>query len=82
MPSVDVRKPSDLGQVMRAAREARAMTQEELASDLGFSRFYLSELESGSSNIYATRLFRVLRKLGVRVTLSFDQPDEGVRRHG
>ncbi|WP_188743951.1 helix-turn-helix domain-containing protein [Agromyces bauzanensis] len=74
MPSVDIRKPADLGQTLRAAREARSVTQEELASALGFSRYYLSELESGKPNMYATRLFRALRKLGVRVTVSFDLP--------
>jgi transcriptional regulator with XRE-family HTH domain len=76
MPIVDIRKPADLGEALRAAREARSVTQEELASALGFSRYYLSELESGKPNLYATRLFRALRKLGVRVTVSFDSPQE------
>lgn len=74
MPTIEIRKPADLGQALRAAREARSVTQEELASSLGFSRYYLGELESGKPTTYATRLFRVLRKLGVRVTVSFDAP--------
>ncbi|WP_448808278.1 helix-turn-helix transcriptional regulator [Agromyces bauzanensis] len=82
MPTVDIRKPADLGQALRAAREARSVTQEELASALGFSRFYLGELESGKPNLYATRLFRALRKLGVRITVSFDAPGRREARDG
>jgi hypothetical protein len=35
----------------------------------GLRRIYLSELESGKETEQLTRIFRVLRQLGVRMTL-------------
>ena len=48
------------------------MTQADLAEKAGLQRSYLSELESGKETEQVKRLFRVLRELGVRMTL--DRP--------
>ncbi len=45
------------------------MTQAHLAEKAGLQRSYLSELESGKETEQVKRLFRVLRELGVRMTL-------------
>jgi transcriptional regulator with XRE-family HTH domain len=45
------------------------MTQADLAEKAGLQRSYLSELESGKETEQVKRLFRVLRELGVRMTL-------------
>jgi HTH-type transcriptional regulator / antitoxin HipB len=65
-PSV-VRSPQALGQVLARLRYQHGLTQEELAEALGVSRRYLSEIENGKQNLFATRLFELLRELGVHL---------------
>jgi len=64
-----VTTPADLGAFLRSLREERQLTQEQLADDLGITRQYLYEIESGKPTLYTTRLFSLLRLLGVRVKL-------------
>lgn len=61
--------PSSLGDAIRHYRTEAGLTQAELASMSGLQRSYLSELESGKETEQVKRLFRVLRQLGVRMTL-------------
>ncbi|MCZ9881865.1 helix-turn-helix transcriptional regulator [Arthrobacter sp. B2a2-09] len=74
MPSFEARNPKNLGAAIKHARTARGMTQEQLAEDLGIPRLYLVSLENGTSNLWATRMFRTLRRLGIKVTVSFELP--------
>lgn len=60
-----VTAPGDLGAFVRAERRRAGLTQEELAADLGISRRYLHEIEQGKPSLYTTRLFAVLRELGI-----------------
>lgn len=60
-----VTRPRDLGDVLRRARLARGLTQEQLADDLGISRRYLHEIEQGKPSLYTERLFALLRELDV-----------------
>lgn len=64
-----INTPQDLGAFLRALREDRRLTQEELADELGITRQYLHEIESGKPSLYSTRLFSLLRLLGVRMKL-------------
>jgi transcriptional regulator with XRE-family HTH domain len=79
--TAEVRKPRDIGDAIRAVREARGISQEDLAQANAYDRFYLNGLESGRSNLYVTRLLRTLKSLGITLTVTFDtgQPtdDEG-----
>lgn len=70
----EVRRASDLGPIIAGVREARGIRQVDLADELGFARSYLASLESGRPVIQLNRLFRVLRRLGIRITVSFDTP--------
>ena len=45
------------------------MTQAELAESAGLHRTYLSNLESGKETEQVRRILRVLRELGVRMTI-------------
>ena len=45
--TVEVRKPRDIGDAIRVAREARGISQEELAEANAYDRFYLNRLEAG-----------------------------------
>jgi transcriptional regulator with XRE-family HTH domain len=73
--TIEVRKPRDIGDAIRAVREARGISQEDLAQANAYDRFYLNGLESGRSTLYATRLLRTLKSLGMTLSVTFD-PDE------
>lgn len=62
-----VRSPQALGQVLARLRYQQGLTQEELAEALGVTRRYLSEIETGKQNLFATRLFELLRELGAHL---------------
>lgn len=70
--TIEVRKPRDIGDAIRAVREARGISQEELAQANAYDRFYLSGLEAGRSTIYITRLLRTLKALGITLSVTFD----------
>jgi ribosome-binding protein aMBF1 (putative translation factor) len=70
--TVEVRKPRDIGDAIRAVREARGMSQDELAQANAYDRFYLNGLESGRSTMYITRLLRTLKSLGITLSVTFD----------
>jgi transcriptional regulator with XRE-family HTH domain len=61
--------PASLGDAVRHYRTEAGLTQAQLAEKAGLQRWYLSELESGKETEQVKRLFRVLRQLGVRMTL-------------
>lgn len=75
MPSISVTKFRDLGAVIKAVRQSREIRQEDLSESLGFSRDYLREIESGKPNLLTSRLFRTLNKLGIRVTVTYELPN-------
>lgn len=71
MPTFEVRNAKGLGAAIRHARTGREITQSQLAEELDISRRYLQELEKGAPNLWSTRLFRTLRRLGITVTVSY-----------
>jgi HTH-type transcriptional regulator/antitoxin HipB len=68
--------PADLGRFLAELRAELDLTQEELAEELGISRRYLWEIESGKPSLYSTRLFALLRRLGARLTIEADVPKD------
>jgi hypothetical protein len=60
-------------------REARGISQQDLAQANACDRFYLHGLESGRSILYVTRLLRTLKWLGITLSVTFDtgQPADG-----
>ncbi len=73
MPNHTARKLADIATVVKVAREAAGLSQAELAERLAFSRDYMIDLESGTGNLYTTRLFRVLHELDITVTLTYGE---------
>jgi HTH-type transcriptional regulator / antitoxin HipB len=61
--------PASLGEAIRHYRREAGLTQAQLAEMTGLQRSYLSELESGKETEQVKRILRVLRQLGVRMTL-------------
>ena len=75
----------ELGQVgsrLRAARQARGLTLEELASSAGMSASTLSRLESGKRQASLELLLPLTRRLGIRLDalVPQEQADPRVRR--
>jgi HTH-type transcriptional regulator/antitoxin HipB len=60
---------ASLGDAIRHYRIAEGITQAQLAEMAGLQRSYLSELENGKETEQLKRVLRILRQLGVRMTL-------------
>lgn len=58
-------EPRDIGVRIRRAREARGLSQEQLAEMISRTQFSVSEYESGKRRIYAHDLPNIARALGV-----------------
>jgi DNA-binding XRE family transcriptional regulator len=61
--------PASLGDAIRHYRQEAGLTQAELAEMVSIHRSYLSRLEGGNETEQLTRMFRIFRTLGVRMTL-------------
>ena len=61
--------PDSLGAAIRHYRQEAGLTQAQLAELAGLNRTYLSRLEQGNETEQLRRLLRVLKQLGVRMTL-------------
>jgi HTH-type transcriptional regulator/antitoxin HipB len=70
MINKQISKPSDLGQVVREARKAQALTQEALSGITGTGRRFISDLENGKSTAEIGKILQVLGALGVALTAS------------
>ena len=68
-PVFRVYTPHSLGAAIRHYRQEAGLTQAQLAELVGLNRTYLSDLEGGSETEHLRRLLRVLKQLGVRMTL-------------
>jgi DNA-binding XRE family transcriptional regulator len=60
---------SSLGAAIRHYRLEAGLSQAELAERAGLNRTYLSDLEQGKETEQVRRILRVLRQLGVRMTI-------------
>jgi transcriptional regulator with XRE-family HTH domain len=54
-----------VGRNVRRAREAKGLTQEQLAERSGFSQQYISGLENGRRNPTIVSLYEIAQALGV-----------------
>lgn len=57
-----------VGAAIRARREARGVSQESFADEIGMHRAYYSKIERGERNLTLTTLERVASGLGIRVS--------------
>lgn len=61
--------PASLGAAIRHYRKQAGLSQAQLAEQTGLNRTYLSNLEQGRETEQLKRVLRLLRQLGVRMTL-------------
>lgn len=61
---------SDLGLMVYGIRQRTGLSQRELASRLGVSQRYVSELETGKPKVLNDQFFSVMEKLGIELTFS------------
>ena len=62
-----------IGLLLKKAREAQNMTQEELGQKVDKKRTYISRVENNGSNITLSTLFDIVEKgLGGKVNISID----------
>jgi transcriptional regulator with XRE-family HTH domain len=81
LKTIEVRKPRDIGDAIRAVREARGISQEDLAQANAYDRFYLNGLESGRSTLHISRLLRTLKSLGITLSVTFDSDVSAGGKH-
>ncbi len=67
--SYRVYTPASLGAAIRHYRQQAGLSQAELAERAGLHRSYLSALEQGRETEQVKRILRLLKQLGVRMTL-------------
>ena len=61
--------PESLGVAIRHYRQEAGLSQADLARRTGLNRTYLSDLERGHETEQVKRILRLLKQLGVRMTL-------------
>jgi ribosome-binding protein aMBF1 (putative translation factor) len=60
---------ASIGPAIRHYRKQAGLTQAELADQVGLSVTYLSRLENGQETEQLRRIVKLLKQLGVRMTL-------------
>jgi putative transcriptional regulator len=65
---VFIRRPSDIGLIVKAARKARSMSQDDLAKLLGVSRLWINEFEGGKPTARLDLVLRTLAELNITLT--------------
>jgi y4mF family transcriptional regulator len=64
-----VTTPEDLGNIVREKREARGLTQRQLADHAGVSRLWLLQIEAGHAGAEFGRVLRLIASLDLALDL-------------
>ena len=62
-----IKNTEDLGRVVREARKAQKLSQDDLAGMAGTGRRFIVDLEKGKETVQFGKVLRVLATLGVSV---------------
>ena len=68
----EIRSGADIGRAIRAIRKAQWLSQVDAAELAGIDSTYLSKIEKGRTVSLLEHELRILRRLGARVTVTFD----------
>ncbi len=69
-----LKNAAELGELIRLARKAQNIRQDDAAGSIGVSENFLGKVERGNENVQWGKLFQVLDGLGLRLIV--DLPDE------
>ncbi|MCU1370134.1 MAG: putative transcriptional regulator [Ilumatobacteraceae bacterium] len=72
----EIRSGADIGRSIRAIRSARGLTQIEASELAGIDSTYLSKIEQGRTVSLLEHQLRILRRLGARITISYDSDSD------
>ncbi len=75
-----IRRAGDLGALVRDKRKAANLTQGELATRLGTSQRWISELERGKPTAELEMSLRALNALGLSLTVETQTPPDKTGR--
>lgn len=64
---MEIQNARDLGRAIRSAREARQLTQEQVAAAMGVSHQWISEVERGKPNARIGAVIAIATALGLRL---------------
>ena len=67
MVKIIVRTPQDIGTLIRSRRRSLGMSQAELASKLGTSRLWITEIERGKPRASLVLILQALSALGLEL---------------
>ena len=68
----EIRTPEDLGAVVADRRRGAGQSQAALANQVGLSQDYVSKIEGGRTSSVTKHVFRILRRMGATITVTFD----------
>ncbi|WP_041604924.1 helix-turn-helix domain-containing protein [Tistrella mobilis] len=71
-----------VGRNVRRARQAKGLTQEQLAEGAGFSQKYVSDLERGLENPTVITLFELAQRLDTTPVALITPDEEAIRETG
>lgn len=72
MTTFQIRSGADLGRVVAQVRSDAGLTQAQLGDLVGLEATYISKMESGRTVSLLEHELRILRRLGARVTVEWD----------
>jgi len=70
IPDGTIDSPATFGQIIRQRRKVDGLTQAEAAALCGVGTRFLSELERGKATVEFGKALRVLRGLGLEMTVT------------
>lgn len=68
----EIRSGPDIGRAIRTIRTSLGLTRLEAAELTGIDPSYLAKIEQGRSVSLLENELRILRRLGARITITFD----------
>ena len=71
-----IRTGEDIGRAVAGVRQARRLTQQDLAELTGIRQNYFAKLEAGVlTPVVLDRVVRALRRMGATITITVEEAD-------
>ncbi len=74
-----IRRPQDIGALVKSGRGAKGLNQQQLADRLGVSRWWVNELEGGKATSRLDLVLRALNELEIAIAATMDGDDSEAR---